>query len=65
MISRKIRFTNRFKKMKKSNISRSEIHEPVSNTQKRKDLEAWFLRAGISPASQMPVSHIGIYTDFT
>lgn len=30
-----------------------------------KELEAWLLWAGISPKAQEPMSHIGIYTDFT
>ncbi len=46
-------------------ISRSEINEQASDFQKQRELEHWFLWTGLSPASQMPVSQIGIYTDFT
>lgn len=30
-----------------------------------KELDLWLLWAGISPEAGEPVSHIGIYTDFT
>ncbi len=33
-------------------------------TNSKKELETWFIRAGISPNSSMPVNRIGIYTDF-
>ena len=65
IVSKKMRFASRLKKAKKLRISRSEIYEPKTHSHNRRELEGWFLRTGISPVSQLPVSYIGIYTDFT
>jgi hypothetical protein len=48
-------------------ISRSEMtrRERDAEFQTWKELNQWLLWAGISPESGMPVSSIGIYTDFT
>ena len=43
---------------------RSELSK-TGELKNHKELNHWLLWAGISPDSKMPVSHIGIYTDFT
>jgi hypothetical protein len=45
-------------------VPRSELGK-TDELQNRRELNHWLLWAGISPDSKMPVSHIGIYTDFT
>ena len=45
-------------------VPRSELGK-AGELPPRKELNHWLLWAGISPDSKMPVSHIGIYTDFT
>ncbi len=58
------------KKRKKKISKRSELYRPVfyerENAQHpAKEWGFWVLWSGISPESSRPVSHIGIYTDFT
>lgn len=45
--------------------TRSEIQRWDLEPHTLKELNHWLLWAGISPEAGMPVSHIGIYTDFT
>lgn len=46
---------------------RSEMasKEGVGSLRSWKELDLWLLWAGISPEAKEPMSHIGIYTDFT
>lgn len=61
------RLSNRLGKwnLKIVRISRSEVGSPSNLENPWKELDQWLLWAGISPEAGMPVSHIGIYTDFT
>ena len=45
-------------------IARTEVQENLPEPT-RKEMEHWLLWTGISPKAGMPVSQIGIYTDFT
>lgn len=47
--------------------TRSEMSpKPGAETSRSwKEFDLWLLWAGISPEAQEPMSHIGIYTDFT
>ena len=57
------------------NYSRTDLRSETARQQnfrvpdgvpfQTKEWETWLLRSGISPDSGMPISRIGIYTDFT
>ncbi len=51
------------KMLPKMNYSRTELVQ--NECANWKELDSWLLWAGISPHAQEPMSHIGIYTDFT
>ena len=58
------------RRLKIVSISRSEVGSRsrmprLENAVSWRELDQWLLWAGIAPEAGMPVSHIGIYTDFT